>query len=72
MMAKACYDPHEAIKLCVSSWLQLWHKLTLNRWSRMQAAENVHVPQFISTHPSNVNRQAQLEGWYVSHYPVAY
>ena len=45
LMARAGYDPHEAISL----------------WKKMMAAEKSEPPQFLSTHPASVNRIADLE-----------
>ena len=46
LMARAGYDPHEAISL----------------WKKMMAAEKSEPPQFLSTHPASANRIADLEG----------
>ena len=45
LMARAGYDPHEAISL----------------WKKMMAAEHGATPQFLSTHPASANRIAELE-----------
>jgi predicted Zn-dependent protease len=45
LMARAGYDPHEAISL----------------WKTMMAAEKDAPPQFLSTHPASANRIADLE-----------
>lgn len=45
LMARAGYDPHEAISL----------------WKKMMAAEKSAPPQFLSTHPASANRIADLE-----------
>ena len=45
LMARAGYDPHEAINL----------------WKKMMAAEKSEPPQFLSTHPASANRIADLE-----------
>ena len=45
LMARAGYDPHEAISL----------------WKKMMAAEQGTPPQFLSTHPASGNRVAELE-----------
>jgi len=47
LMAKACYDPQAAVSL----------------WQRMQKANTVQPPQFISTHPSNETRIQQIRKW---------
>lgn len=49
MMAQACYNPEEAVQL----------------WARMEKAEKISPPEFMSTHPSSHNRQEKLRGWYV-------
>ena len=46
LMARAGYDPHEAISL----------------WKKMMAAEKSEPPQFLSTPPASTNRIADLEG----------
>ena len=45
LMARAGYDPHEAISL----------------WKKMMAAEKSEPSQFLSTHPASANRIADLE-----------
>ena len=45
LMARAGYDPHEAISL----------------WKKMMAAAQSSPPQFLSTHPASANRIAELE-----------
>jgi predicted Zn-dependent protease len=45
LMARAGYDPHEAITL----------------WQKMMGAEKSAPPQFLSTHPASANRIADLE-----------
>ena len=45
LMARAGYDPHEAISL----------------WKKMMAAEKSEPPQFLSTHPASASRIADLE-----------
>ena len=47
MMAESCYDPSKAIDL----------------WTRMDKAQQVAPPQFLSTHPSNFNRRELIRGW---------
>lgn len=47
MMADSCYDPEAAVGL----------------WTRMQQAEQVSVPQFISTHPTSYNRRELIKQW---------
>jgi len=47
MMAKSCYDPKAAVGV----------------WQRMEEAEKHGVPQWMSTHPSNVNRIAKMQDW---------
>jgi predicted Zn-dependent protease len=47
LMSLSCYDPRAAIPF----------------WQRMQRADNVRVPEFISTHPSNDTRIEQFKGW---------
>lgn len=48
LMARAGYDPSESIKL----------------WERMSAASGgANVPEFISTHPSDTTRRANLSKW---------
>ena len=46
-MAKAGYEPSEAIKL----------------WDRMEKAEGGTSWDFLSTHPAHENRRAQLQAW---------
>ncbi len=46
-MAKAGYEPSEAIKL----------------WERMNAASKGSPPEWMSTHPSDVNRREKLQSW---------
>jgi predicted Zn-dependent protease len=47
-MARAGYDPHEAVEL----------------WKRMMASSGGHAPpQYASTHPSDATRIRQLEEW---------
>lgn len=47
IMSEACYDPRAAVDL----------------WTRMDELGEGQPPQFLSTHPSNHNRRAALEGW---------
>ncbi|CCX16186.1 peptidase family M48-domain-containing protein [Pyronema domesticum] len=47
MMAEACYNPDAAVTL----------------WQRMDAAEKVAVPQFLSTHPTNSRRIEDITKW---------
>ncbi|MCJ1352671.1 MAG: hypothetical protein MMC33_002655 [Icmadophila ericetorum] len=47
MMAQSCYNPEEAVHL----------------WQRMEKAEKVKIPQFLSTHPSSHNRIGQIKAW---------
>ena len=47
LMSQACYNPKEAVEM----------------WRRMQIREKMAPPQFLSTHPSNVNRIASLQNW---------
>ena len=47
MMSESCYDPHAAISF----------------WDRMQKADQVGIPQFLSTHPSHTNRVTQMQKW---------
>ncbi|KAI5849044.1 peptidase family M48-domain-containing protein [Tricharina praecox] len=47
MMAQACYRPEKAVTL----------------WERMEAAEEFSMPQFLSTHPSNVKRIQNIQQW---------
>ncbi|KAL2000950.1 hypothetical protein VTN02DRAFT_2429 [Thermoascus thermophilus] len=47
MMSKACFNPEAAVRL----------------WSRMQKAEKVTSPQFMSTHPSSYNRMEAIREW---------
>jgi predicted Zn-dependent protease len=44
LMARAGYDPHEAI----------------NVWNKMNALSNASVPEILSTHPSNDSRIKNL------------
>lgn len=47
LMAMACFDPREAVHM----------------WERMSKAGGTGVPQFLSTHPTNENRIAKIQGW---------
>ncbi|KAL3424239.1 peptidase family M48 [Phlyctema vagabunda] len=47
MMAKACYDPEAAIGL----------------WQRMEQQDDQAGPEWLSTHPTNLNRADQIRGW---------
>ncbi|PJF18897.1 hypothetical protein PSACC_01314 [Paramicrosporidium saccamoebae] len=47
VMAKACYDPHEAIGV----------------WERMQNMGGVQPPAFLSTHPSHSMRISKIKEW---------
>ncbi|RDW91109.1 hypothetical protein BP5796_02274 [Coleophoma crateriformis] len=47
MMAKACYDPRAAVGL----------------WQRMAQAQADEPPEWVSTHPSNETRVAQMMKW---------
>jgi Zn-dependent protease with chaperone function len=48
MMAKACYDPKEAVKV----------------WDRMEFANrHQDIPEWLSTHPSNAHRAGTIEKW---------
>jgi len=47
MMAQSCFDPEAAVEL----------------WQRMEKANQVAIPQFLSTHPSNHNRIAKIQEW---------
>jgi predicted Zn-dependent protease len=46
-MAKAGYDPSEAVRV----------------WERMEAAGGKAPPEFLSTHPSNERRRSNLNNW---------
>ena len=52
MMAESCYDPMAAARLYVYLFMNRWTLLIEYRWARMEEAEKVSIPQFISTHPS--------------------
>lgn len=48
MMAKACYNPKEAVKV----------------WDRMEFANrHQDIPEWLSTHPSNAHRAGTIEKW---------
>jgi predicted Zn-dependent protease len=48
LMAKAGYDPHEAVRL----------------WERMEASQHgAGPPEFLSTHPSGATRIKQIQQW---------
>jgi predicted Zn-dependent protease len=47
-MARAGYDPHQAVAF----------------WQRMKrASKGKEPPEFLSDHPSDANRVKQIEGW---------
>jgi predicted Zn-dependent protease len=47
MMASSCYNPEAAARL----------------WQRMSEIQKGEPPQFLSTHPSNHNRQEKIREW---------
>ncbi|KAK3301297.1 peptidase family M48-domain-containing protein [Chaetomium fimeti] len=47
MMSEACYDPREAVSF----------------WARMEKASGEEVPEWMSTHPANLNRIKKIEEW---------
>ncbi len=47
LMSQACFDPLEAI----------------NVWKRMDRAQKIAPPQFLSTHPANKTRVKNIEKW---------
>ncbi|CAG8606409.1 3529_t:CDS:2, partial [Ambispora gerdemannii] len=47
LMAQACFDPREA----------------KNVWKRMDQAQKIAPPQFLSTHPANKKRIQKIEEW---------
>lgn len=47
LMSQACFDPRASVGM----------------WQRMSRAAQGQPPQFLSTHPSNENRIAKLQGW---------
>ncbi|PBP19979.1 GPI anchored peptidase m48 [Diplocarpon rosae] len=48
MMAHSCYNPKEAVKV----------------WERMEVSQKNHnIPEWMSTHPSNSSRIAQIRKW---------
>jgi predicted Zn-dependent protease len=47
LMARSCFDPNAAIGF----------------WQRMGQAQQFAPPQFLSTHPTNHNREEAIRGW---------
>lgn len=47
LMAQSCFDPNAAIGF----------------WQRMGKAQQFAPPQFLSTHPTNHNREGAIRGW---------
>ncbi len=47
LMYKACYNPYEALKF----------------WERMRRAKKQHIPEFLSTHPADINRIRALAAY---------
>jgi metalloendopeptidase OMA1, mitochondrial len=47
MMARSCYDPQAAVSV----------------WDRMEQVNKEEMPEWMSTHPSHVNRAAKITGW---------
>ncbi|RVX74357.1 hypothetical protein B0A52_01482 [Exophiala mesophila] len=47
LMAESCYDPSKALRF----------------WENMTAADRGQPPQFLSTHPSHMNRVEQIKKW---------
>jgi len=47
MMAQGCYRPEAAMEM----------------WNRMEKADKQGVPQMLSTHPSNHNREQSIREW---------
>ncbi|KAK0643106.1 peptidase family M48-domain-containing protein [Cercophora newfieldiana] len=47
MMAEACYDPADAVEF----------------WERMERAKGQEVPEWLSTHPSNMSRIKKIQEW---------
>lgn len=47
LMAQSCYNPEAAVSF----------------WRRMEQADDVKIPLFLSTHPSNDNRVAKITEW---------
>jgi predicted Zn-dependent protease len=47
LMARSCFDPNAAIGF----------------WQRMAQAQQFSPPQFLSTHPTNHNREEAIRGW---------
>ena len=54
LAADAGYDPREAIRI----------------WERMAAASQGAPPEFLSTHPANETRIADLKGWMSEAMPI--
>lgn len=52
MMAQSCYDPEAAIVLYAFPMSKARSLVDLTRWQRMERAQQVAIPQFLSTHPS--------------------
>jgi predicted Zn-dependent protease len=47
MMARSCYDPQAAVEV----------------WNRMEQVNKDRIPEWLSTHPSNINRGERITGW---------
>lgn len=47
VMARSCYDPQAAVEV----------------WNRMEQANKNEIPEWLSTHPSNVNRASMITEW---------
>lgn len=47
MMARSCYDPQAAVEV----------------WNRMEQVNKDQIPEWLSTHPSNINRGERITGW---------
>jgi len=43
--------------------MQYQPEKAVNLWMNMEEAEKTSVPQFLSTHPSNVKRIQDIERW---------